>query len=373
MTTAVRTEGVAARLRAAQAAVEAHGHDALVVTTPTGMRYLTRFWTASYSRLMAVVVPATGRCTIVVPSLEEDAAHLVAGDDLEVAVWRDGEDPIATLAGCVSTAGNAVAVEQKALPLAHADALRAVLPGVELRYGSELLAGLRVQKSPHEVDAIRAAARVLDAAVDRVFAEVQVGESEREISRRMAAAIEAEGADELPITPLALVGPNAALPHGQSGDRRLQVGDVLLIDALASCDGYIADICRCGVAGEPSAEQRRLWQAVTEAHDAGVAAVRPGVTCASIDRAARDVLDGYGLADRFIHRTGHGLGLEVHEPPFIDAGNDSVLEPGMVFSVEPGVYLPGDLGFRLEDDVLVTDTGGESLTASRRDLRVIEI
>ena len=373
MTTVAQEDAVASRLRAAQDAVEAHGHDVLVVTTPTGMRYLSGFWTASYSRLMAVVVPAEGRCTIVVPSLEEDAARAAAGGDLDVAVWRDGDDPISTLAGCVAAAGTAVAVEQQTLPLARADALRAALPRVDLRYGSELLAGLRERKSPREVEAIRAAARILDAAVDRVFAEVAVGESEREISRRMAAAIEAEGCEELPLAPLALVGANSALPHGHSGDRRLEPGDILLIDALATHGGYVADICRCGVADEPTGEQRHLWHAVTEAHGAALAAVRPGVTCASVDRAAREVLEAYGLADRFIHRTGHGLGLEVHEQPFIDAGNGSVLESGMVFSVEPGVYLLGEGGFRLEDDVLVTDNGGESLTASNRELRVIAV
>lgn len=373
MTTAARASGITARLRAAQAAVEAYGHDVLVVTTPTGMRYLSGFRTASYSRLMAVVVPAAGRCTIVVPSLEESAARAAAGDDLDVAVWMDGDDPVSTLAGCVASAGTAVAVEQQTLPLARADALRAALPGVDLRYGSELLAGLRERKSSQEVEAIRAAARILDAAVDRVFAEVGVGESEREISRRMAAAIDAEGGEELPLAPLALVGPSSALPHGHSGDRRLEPGDILLIDALATCDGYVADICRCGIAGEPTARQRDLWEAVTEAHDAALATVRPGVTCASVDRAARDVLEAHGLGDRFIHRTGHGLGLEVHEQPFIDAGNSSVLESGMVFSVEPGVYFPGEAGFRLEDDVLVTEKGGESLTAANRELRVIPV
>lgn len=171
---------------------------------------------------------------------------------------------------------------------------------------------------------------------------------------------------------LVQIGERAALPHGTTGQRRLEAGDVLLIDAATTADGYWADVTRSATLGPPSDEVASAWDAVRAAHAAGVAAVGPGVPARDVDRAARDVLVERGLGEQFIHRTGHGLGLELHEPPYLSSTSDEVLQPGMVVTVEPGVYLSGQFGLRLEDNVVVTDGGGEILTgAIPSELRVL--
>jgi Xaa-Pro dipeptidase len=179
------------------------------------------------------------------------------------------------------------------------------------------------------------------------------------------------GATSLPFEPIVLIGPRSALPHGAPGDRSVQPGDLLLFDFGVSVDGYASDITRTFAVGQLDDELRRAYDAVKRANEAGRKAARPGVEIQEVDRAARKVIADAGYGQYFTHRTGHGLGLEDHEPPFACEGDTTILEPGMTFTVEPGVYLPGKGGVRVEDDVVITQDGSESLTTFDRELRIV--
>jgi Xaa-Pro dipeptidase len=204
----------------------------------------------------------------------------------------------------------------------------------------------------------------------RVLQSLRAGQTELEVAASIAQITSEEGA-LLSFPPLVQSGPNSALPHLMPGDRRLQPGDLVLLDFGAAIDGYKGDTTRMAVVGRPGSRELDLHRLVVEAHDAGIAAVRPGVTTGDVDAAARAVLVKAGLGDRFIHRVGHGLGLQVHEDPSLDPGSRTVLEEGMTFTIEPGVYMPGWGGLRIEDDLVVTDAGARVLTAAPRELHVV--
>ncbi|MBN1484017.1 MAG: M24 family metallopeptidase, partial [Chloroflexia bacterium] len=184
-------------------------------------------------------------------------------------------------------------------------------------------------------------------------------------------AVAEAGADELPEEPIVAAGLNGASPHARPGDRPMRAGELVTFDGVARVDGYYGDLTRTVALGEPGPELRQIYALVQQANAAGRQAVRPGVPAEAVDRAARAVIEAAGYGQYFIHRTGHGLGLEVHEPPYIVVGNSQSLSPGMTFTVEPGIYVPGLGGVRIEDDVCVTEIGGESLTTMSRELLVL--
>jgi Xaa-Pro dipeptidase len=235
--------------------------------------------------------------------------------------------------------------------------------GVEVRR-------LRLIKDSDEVAKLQRAAEITDAATEAVFNRLAVGRSELEVALDVGSAVGAAEA-RLAFDTSVQVGPNSALPHHDPGARRIALGDLILIDFGAAFGGYRADTTRVAVVGEPTQRQLEIHKLVLEAHDAAIAAVRPGVTTASIDKAARDVISAAGLGDRFFHRVGHGLGLEIHEDPSLEAGSQTVLEPGMVFTIEPGVYIPDWGGIRIEDDVVVERNGCRLLTKADRSLRTL--
>jgi Xaa-Pro dipeptidase len=227
---------------------------------------------------------------------------------------------------------------------------------------------IRAVKASQEVDAMREAIRLSESALHRLLAWVKPGMTEREIAAQLGALLREAGSQEDAFAPLVQTGPNSALPHGMVSDRALGADEFLLIDFGGMMHGYPADITRTFCLGTPSEEMRAIYESVLAANRAGVEAVRPGARCGDVDKAARDVIEAAGYGEYFIHRTGHGLGLETHELPQIAAGVDTVLESGMVFTVEPGVYVPGLGGVRIEDNVHVTETGVEVLTQFPRTL-----
>uniref|UniRef100_UPI002ADE01E9 M24 family metallopeptidase n=1 Tax=Thermoflexus sp. TaxID=1969742 RepID=UPI002ADE01E9 len=222
-----------------------------------------------------------------------------------------------------------------------------------------------------EIAAMRRAVAVAEAALRMWLPEVRIRMTEREAARRLIQACFAAGADALAFEPIVVAGPSAALPHATPSDRPLGPGELMIVDFGVVVDGYVSDLTRTFALGEPDPELRRVYEVVREANAAGRAAVRPGIPAEAVDWAARAVIEAAGYGPNFLHRTGHGLGLEVHEPPYIVAGNTAPLQPGMTFTVEPGIYLPGKGGVRIEDDVVVTETGGESLTTFPRELMSI--
>jgi Xaa-Pro dipeptidase len=340
---------------------------AAFLTDPVSIAYLTGFSGNPHERLMALVL-GSKEPVLVVPALDEVAAG-AAAPDIRVRGWRDGEDPW-ELVGAALGRPAALAVEKDHLTLATWERLRTVT-GAEaaIEAGAEVRR-LRARKSAEEIACLEQAAKLTDQVTELVLAELAAGRSEIEVAAALDGHISALGARPSFDT-IVQSGPNSAQPHLGPGTRRLAPGDLVLLDFGAAWAGYRADTTRVAVIGEPDARQSEVHAVVLAAHDAAVAAVRPGERVAVVDEAARTVIRAAGLADHFIHRVGHGLGLEAHEAPSLEPGSDAVLETGMVVTIEPGVYLPGWGGVRIEDDLVVDTSGARSLTAADRRLRSV--
>ncbi|MCB0941372.1 MAG: aminopeptidase P family protein [Mycobacterium sp.] len=358
------------RLEAAAAAADRAGVAGLVVTPGYDLRYLLGSRAQTFERLTALVIPAGGAPVVVLPRLELAALRESAVADLGLAVqdWVDGENPYDIVADALG--GHARAAVTDSMPALHLLPLAARLGAVPV-LGTEIMAGLRMVKDPAEIDALSAAG----AAIDRVHARVpeflKPGRSEAEVAADVTEAIVAEGHSEAAFV-IVGSGPNGADPHHECSDRVLQAGDIVVVDIGGPVEpGYNSDSTRTYSLGEPSPEIAGQYAVLQRAQAAGVAAVRPGVTAEQVDAAARDVLAEAGLAEYFVHRTGHGIGLSVHEEPYIVAGNDLPLAPGMAFSVEPGIYFPGRWGARIEDIVIVTEDGALAVNERPHDLIVV--
>jgi Xaa-Pro dipeptidase len=258
-------------------------------------------------------------------------------------------------------------------------ALQCVAPGADFVSLDETLPGLRIIKDERELAAVRAAIDITERALHtlrvsehprvgahrRAQQDTLVGQTERQVAERLTREMLNAGADDVAFM-IVVAGPNGADPHAEPSNRPLQMGDLMTIDCGAVLDGYIADITRTFAIGQVEGELRTIYELVRRANAAGRAAARPGIAAQEVDRAARSVILDAGYGEHFFHRTGHGLGLETHEPPYIVEGNEQLLEPGMLFTVEPGVYVPGLGGVRIEDDVVITEDGAESLTTFSR-------
>ena len=243
--------------------------------------------------------------------------------------------------------------------------------GSKIVEADEILSHGRMCKDHDEIEAIRTAIRVSEQSLKATCAQVKVGMTEREVQMILNMEMLKHGADGHGFPPIVLSGPRAALPHGSAGDRRLQEGDCLLIDYGFRVGAYSADITRTFSIGTPDPEWKEVYEVVKAANAAGRKTAAPGVTAEEVDAATRKVVVDAGYGIYFNHRTGHGLGLEIHEPPYIVAGNKTVLQPGMVFTVEPGIYLADRVGVRIEDDVVITQDGAESLSTLPRELTVL--
>ncbi len=238
--------------------------------------------------------------------------------------------------------------------------------------GGQLLSPLREFKDEFEIGCTRRAVAIAQRAMATTLPLIQIGMTERELASELVIQLLRAGSEpELPFSPIVAAGPNSALPHAVPGDRPLAQGELLLVDWGAAYEGYASDLTRTFAIGEIDTEMNRIYRLVQQANAAGREAARPGRPAKAVDRAARQVIESGGYGPQFRHRTGHGLGLQTHEPPYIRSDNEALLEPGMIFTVEPGVYVEGRGGVRIEDDVLVTAEGGETLTSLGRDLEVI--
>ncbi len=341
--------------------------DAAFVTRPVSIQYLTGFHAEPFERLMALAVRPDG-ATLIVPAIEAERASAFS-ELAEVASWRDGEDPYAlvraALNGCVD-----IAVEKDHLTVLSGESLIAETTARELVDVSPEIRRLRRIKSAHEIEMLQRAASITDEAGEVVFAQLRGGETELAIAQMLATAM-GELGGTLSFESLVQSGPNSALPHHRPSSRRLERGDLLLLDYGAMIEGYHADTTRMFVSGEAGEKQREIHQLVLDAHDAAIAAARAGVTTGEVDSAARRVIEASGYGDRFFHRIGHGIGLEEHEEPSLDPGSSTVLEAGWTFTIEPGIYIPGWGGVRIEDDVVIEKDGCRVLTAADRSLRVI--
>ena len=360
---------------AAKASANA-GIDALLVTPGADLRYLVGYDAKPLERLTCLVVPAVGEPVLVVPRLEQPAAEASGAVDVVKVVTHEETDDAFTLA--VNLMREALGGEPATVGLAdrmwaeQVLRFRTRLPKTEQVTAGAVLRPLRLVKQPDEVDALRRAARAIDAVHERMGEWLRPGRTEREVGRDIADAIIAAGHSTVNFI-IVGSGPNGASPHHDTSERVIERGDPVVVDIGGSMpDGYCSDCTRTYVVdGDPDQEFARYYAVLLDAQKRSCDAVRPGVTAQSVDAAARDAIAAAGYGEHFIHRTGHGIGLEEHEEPWIVAGNEVELEPGMCFSIEPGIYLRGRHGARIEDIVAVTNDGVERLDTGSRELVVL--
>jgi Xaa-Pro aminopeptidase len=362
------------RVHAAREVAGELGVDLLVVTPGSDLRYLCGYNAHAMERLTALAVPRRGEPFLVVPKLE--APMVDAGPagalGLDVLAWEETDDPFTLLAGAaIGRLGSAparVAVGARSWA-EHALGVQAALPGARLELASSVVDRLRMVKSAAEVEELALAGAAIDRVHARMADWLRVGRTEAEVGADIAAAIRAEGHVGVDFT-IVGSGPNGASPHHELSGRTVRAGDLVVVDIGGeTATGYRSDCTRTYVVGGSADAEVAEWYGVLqEAQRAATAAVRPGVTAEAVDAAARTVIDDAGWGEHFIHRTGHGIGLDTHEAPYIVAGNDLPLVPGMAFSVEPGIYLAGRCGARIEDIVVCTEDGVRILNDGPREL-----
>jgi Xaa-Pro dipeptidase len=361
------------RLRRLLERAGSNGFDALAFVPGPNLYYLTGLSFHLSERPIVALFPAGGPSAIVLPAFEAVKVEQ-ATIELEVFPYTDEEGYVpAFQAACAAlgVAGRTVGVEALGMRLLEARLLERCAPGSRLSAVEDVVAELRMRKDGHELAQMRRAIGVTEVALRATMRQVRAGMTERELAALVKIEMLRAGAEGMAFAPIVVAGPNAASPHATPSDRSIQSGETVTVDCGAVVGGYAADITRTFAIGALEPELARVYEIVQRANEAGRAAVGPGVPAEAVDRAARAVIEEAGYGEYFIHRTGHGLGLETHEPPYVVAGNERPLEPGMTFTVEPGVYLPGQGGVRIEDDVLVTADGGETMTTLARELTLL--
>ena len=353
------------------------GADCVAVMPGANMIYLTGLPFHLMERATVAFFPVYGPPAFVLPMLEatKPASGPVA-IDWQLFPWSDEQGPKAAFVAAsqaLALSGRTLAVEELVMRVRELRLIEASAPGVRLADAGPWLANLRMRKDGDEIAKMRQAVAITEVALQATLAKVRVGMTEREIANVLLLEMLGRGAESMPFEPIVLTGPKSALPHGAPGDRRVGAGDLLLFDFGVNVGGYASDITRTFAMGTVDDELRRVYDVVKRANEAGRHAARPGIEIQEVDRAARRVIVDAGYGQYFTHRTGHGLGLEGHEPPFACEGDTTILEPGMTFTVEPGIYLPGKGGVRVEDDLVITQGGCESLTTFDRELMVIRM
>jgi len=349
--------------------------DAVILNPGSTLTYLTGMHFHLMERPVVLLFAKDQVPAIVMPELE---LQKVASLPYELQVFAYPENPSEWDAAfrkatqALGLDGKRIGVEPRQLRLLEYSYVKSSAPEADYPDASEVLSSLRLRKDKAEVDAMRRAVKIAQDALEATIPSIKIGMTEKELSSELVIQLFKHGSEpEMPFSPIVSSGPNSANPHASPTDRKLQVGDLLVVDWGAAYDGYISDLTRTFAVGEVDEEYKKIHKIVQDSNAAGRTAAKPGIPCADIDKAARDVIEKSGYGKYFTHRTGHGIGMEGHEEPYIRGDNMQILEPGMAFTVEPGIYLPGRNGVRIEDNVVITEDGADVLSDMPREIRVV--
>jgi Xaa-Pro dipeptidase len=345
--------------------------DVLTAVPGANLRYLTGLGMQLSERVTLAFFPGGKEPLLLLPELEAPRVQAMLRVSASLHTYSDQEGPALAfrkVARALPLEGKTIAVEHLRMRVLELRLLEKHTAECQFVDGEFLLSRMRIVKDDSEIQAMRRASETNESVFRQVMEGIRPGVTERALATAwQKAALDANG-EELPELPIVASGPNAASPHTEAGPRRLEGGDLLIIDGFLRSHGYYSDITRTYAVGEVHTDLASIHSIVLEANTAAREMVKPGIRAEEVDAAARRVIEKAGYGEYFVHRTGHGLGLEIHEPPYIVAGNELPLAPGMTFTVEPGIYLPGQGGVRIEDNVLVTDKGCETLTTLPREL-----
>ena len=357
------------------ASLHASGLDAVILNPGPTLTHLTGLRFHLMERPVVLLFAKDQDPAIVLPELE---LQKVASLPYKLQVFPYPENPsewdnaFRKAAQALSLDGKRIGVDPRQLRLMEFRHVKAGAPEADYPDGSDLLAGLRLKKEKAEVEAMRRAVQIAQDALEATIPLIKMGMTEKELSSELVMQLLKHGSEpEMPFAPIVSGGPNSANPHASPTERKLQAGDLLVIDWGATYDGYISDLTRTFAVGEVDEEYKKIHKIVQEANAAGRLAAKPGVPCANVDKAARDVIEKAGYGKYFTHRTGHGIGMEGHEEPYMRGDNMQLLEPGMAFTVEPGIYLPNRNGVRIEDNVVITEDGADVLSDMPREIKVV--
>jgi len=347
------------------------GWDSLLVTDPKHVYYLTGFASDPHERFLGLLLVRGEEPTLIVPALDAEAANAASSVN-NIVTHSDTDNPYELLQRLFKGSVGTLGIEKEQLTVARYEELSAAVSAKQYADIGPLLRSMRVNKSPEEIKRMKHAMELIEEVLRQGLKSVKTGVTEIEIVAELEYLMKKLGAQGPSFETMVLSGPKTALPHGTPGDRKIQHGDLLMFDMGVYADGYASDITRTFAVGDISPEQKNIYDAVLEANLQGIQAIKPGVTLASVDKAARDAIDQAGYGPYFLHRLGHGLGMDVHEYPSVHGNNTDLVQPGMVFTVEPGVYVAGLGGVRIEDDIFVTDNGVEVLTSYPKELTILE-
>lgn len=362
---------MSSRIEQLEQSMNEKGWDSLLVTDPKHVYYLTGFASDPHERFLGLLLVRGEEPTLIVPALDAEAAN-AASTVKNIVTHGDTDNPYALLQRLFKGSIGTLGIEKEQLTVARYEELSAAVSAKQYADIGPLLRSMRVNKSPEEIKRMKHAMELIEEVLRQGLKSVKTGVTEIEIVAELEYLMKKLGAQGPSFETMVLSGPKTALPHGTPGDRKIQHGDLLMFDMGVYADGYASDITRTFAVGDISPELKKIYNAVLEANLQGIQAIKPGATLASVDKAARDAIENAGYGPYFLHRLGHGLGMDVHEYPSVHGNNADLVQPGMVFTVEPGVYVAGLGGVRIEDDIFVTDNGVEVLTSYPKELTILE-
>ena len=363
------------RLDTLNASLQSSGLDAVLLNPGPTLTHLTGLRFHLMERPVVLMFAKDQVPAIVLPELE---LQKVTSLPYQLQVFAYPENPsewdgvFRKAAQSLGLDGKQIGVEPRQLRLLEFRYVKAGAPEADYPDASDVLSALRLKKDQAEVEAMRRAVKIAQAALEATIPLIKIGMTEKELSSELVVQLLKQGSEpEMPFAPIVSGGPNAANPHASPTERQLQAGDLLVVDWGAAYDGYISDLTRTFAVGEVGDEYQKIHRIVQESNAAGRAAAKPGIPCADVDKAARFVIEQSGYGRYFTHRTGHGIGMEGHEEPYMRGDNMQLLEPGMAFTVEPGIYLPDRNGVRIEDNVVITESGADVLSDMPREIRTV--